>query len=421
MLDLKFIRENIDLVRQNISNKNEKANIDDIIQLDMERRKIIQEVEKLKNIRNVVSKEIADLKKQKLEADDKIAEMKTVSDNIKELDDKLANIEQDIEQVVVRIPNMVAENVPIGKSANDNITVRTWGDKPTTKCGKNHIDIARTLNIIDFERGAKVSGGGFAFYRGKGAKLERALINFMLDYHLDNHNYTELLPPFIVNENSMFGTGQLPKMVEDMYYAQEDKMYLIPTAEVPLTNYHNGEVLTGAELPIKYTGYSPCFRREAGSYGKDVRGFLRVHQFNKVEMVNFSKPEDSFNQLEILLNEAEDIVKSLGLHYRVLLLCSGDTSFASSMTYDIEVFSPGEEMWLEVSSCSNFTDFQARRANIRFKRESSAKPEFVHTLNGSGLATSRIMVAMLEQYTDENMVFQVPEVLIPYCGFSTIL
>jgi len=421
MLDLKFIRENIDLVRQNISNKNEKANIDDIIQLDMERRKIIQEVEKLKNIRNVVSKEIADLKKQKLEADDKIAEMKTVSDNIKELDDKLANIEQDIEQVVVRIPNMVAENVPIGKSANDNITVRTWGDKPTTKCGKNHIDIARALNIIDFERGAKVSGGGFAFYRGKGAKLERALINFMLDYHLDNHNYTELLPPFIVNENSMFGTGQLPKMVEDMYYAQEDKMYLIPTAEVPLTNYHNGEVLTGAELPIKYTGYSPCFRREAGSYGKDVRGFLRVHQFNKVEMVNFSKPEDSSNQLEILLNEAEDIVKSLGLHYRVLLLCSGDTSFASSMTYDIEVFSPGEEMWLEVSSCSNFTDFQARRANIRFKRESSAKPEFVHTLNGSGLATSRIMVAMLEQYTDENMVFQVPEVLIPYCGFSTIL
>lgn len=420
MLDLKFIRDNIELVRQNIINKNEKANIDDIIQLDIERRKIIQEVEKLKNIRNVVSKEIADLKKQKLDADDKIAEMKTVSDNIKELDDKLAIIEQDIEKVVVRIPNMVAEFVPIGKSADDNKTVRTWGEKPITKCGKNHIDIARTLNIIDFERGAKVSGGGFAFYRGKGAKLERALINFMIDYHLDNHNYIELLPPFIVNENSMFGTGQLPKMVEDMYYAPEDKMYLIPTAEVPLTNYHNGEMLNVADLPIKYTGYSPCFRREAGSYGKDVRGFLRVHQFNKVEMVNFSKPEDSFKQLEILLSEAEDIVKSLGLHYRVLLLCSGDTSFSSAMTYDIEVFSPGEEMWLEVSSCSNFTDFQARRANIRFKREPSAKPEFIHTLNGSGLATSRIMVAMLEQYTDENMVFHVPEVLVPYCGFSTI-
>lgn len=420
MLDLKFIRDNIDLVRQNIINKNEKAKIDDILELDIERRKIIQEVEKLKNIRNVVSKEIAELKKQKLDADDKISEMKTVSDNIKELDDKLANIEQDIEKVVVRIPNMVAEFVPVGKSAEDNKIVRTWGDKPTTKCGKNHIDIARTLNIIDFERGAKVSGGGFAFYRGKGAKLERALINFMIDYHLDKHNYTELLPPFIVNENSMFGTGQLPKMVEDMYYAEEDKMYLIPTAEVPLTNYHNGEMLNVSELPIKYTGYSPCFRREAGSYGKDVRGFLRVHQFNKVEMVNFSKPEDSFNQLEILLSEAEDIVKALGLHYRVLLLCSGDTSFSSAMTYDIEVFSPGEEMWLEVSSCSNFTDFQARRANIRFKREPSAKPEFVHTLNGSGLATSRIMVAMLEQYTDENMVFNVPEVLVPYCGFSTI-
>lgn len=420
MLDLKFIRDNIELVRQNISNKNEKANIDDIVQLDIERRHLIQEVEKLKNIRNVVSKEIADLKKNKLDADDKISEMKTVSDNIKELDDKLAIIEDNIEKVVVRIPNMTAKYVPIGKSVDDNKIVRLWGDKPITKCAKNHIDIAKYLNIIDFERGAKVSGGGFAFYRGKGAKLERALINFMIDYHLLHHNYTELIPPFIVNENSMFGTGQLPKMSEDMYYAQEDKMYLIPTAEVPITNYHNDEVLNGSDLPIKYCGYSPCFRREAGSYGKDVRGFLRVHQFNKVEMVNFVRPDDSFNQLEILLSEAEDIVKSLGLHYRVLLLCTGDTSFSSAMTYDIEVFSPGEEMWLEVSSCSNFTDFQARRANIRYKKDPSSKPEFIHTLNGSGLATSRIMVAMLEQYTDENMVFHVPQVLIPYCGFSTI-
>ncbi|HRP01433.1 MAG TPA: serine--tRNA ligase [Candidatus Kapabacteria bacterium] len=420
MLDLKFIRDNIDLVRQNISNKNEKAQIDDIIQLDVERRQIIQEVEKLKNIRNVVSKEIAELKKQKLDADDKIAEMKTVSDNIKELDDKLALIEIEIEKVVVRIPNMTADFVPVGKSADDNKVVRTFGDKPVSKCGKNHIDIAKALNIIDFERGSKVSGGGFAFYRGKGAKLERALINFMIDYHLENHNYTELIPPFLVNENSMFGTGQLPKMAEDMYYAQEDKMYLIPTAEVPITNYHNGEVLQGNELPIKYCGYSPCFRREAGSYGKEVRGFLRVHQFNKVEMVNFAKPEDSFEQLQILVGEAEDIVKALGLYYRVLLLCTGDTSFSSAVTYDIEVFTPGEEMWLEVSSCSNFTDFQARRANIRFKKEPSSKPEFIHTLNGSGLATSRIMVTMLEQYTDENMVFHVPEVLVKYCGFSTI-
>ncbi len=420
MLDLKFIRENIELVRQNIINKNEKANIDEITNLDAERRRIIGEVEKLKNVRNVVSREIAELKKQKIDADDKIAEMKTVADQIKELDEQLSNFENDIYKVLTRIPNMVASMVPVGKSADDNKVVRTWSQKTNSKCNKNHIDIAKSLNIIDFERGAKVSGGGFAFYRGRGAKLERALISFMIDYHLDNHGYTELLPPFIVNENSMFGTGQLPKMSEDMYYAQEDKMYLIPTAEVPLTNFHNGEILNGAELPIKYCGYSPCFRREAGSYGKDVRGFLRVHQFNKVEMVNFTKPEESPEQLEKLLNEAEDIVKALGLHYRILLLCSGDTSFASAITYDIEVWSPGEQMWLEVSSCSSFTDFQARRANIRFKREPSSKPEFVHTLNGSGLATSRIMVAMLEQYTDEQGVFHVPDALKSYCGFDTI-
>ena len=420
MLDLRFIRDNIELVRQNIINKNESARIDSILELDEKRRKIIQEVEKLKNQRNVVSKEIADLKKQKLEADDKIAAMKEVSDKIKELDDELRNVETDIEKVVLYIPNMIGPNVPIGKSAADNETVRTYGEKAELKIKRNHIDIARALNIIDFERGAKVSGGGFAFYRGKGAKLERALINFMIDYHLENHNYTELLPPFIVNENSMFGTGQLPKMSEDMYHAKEDNMYLIPTAEVPITNYHNGEVLNVNELPIKYCGYSPCFRREAGSYGKEVRGFLRVHQFNKVEMVNFVKPETSWDQLEILLNEAEDIVKALGLHYRVLRLCSGDTSFSSSMTYDIEVWSPGEEMWLEVSSCSNFTDFQARRAGIRFKRDPNSKPEFVHTLNGSGLATSRIMVAMLEQYTDEAGNFNVPGVLVPYCGFDKI-
>jgi len=420
MLDLKFIRENIELVRQNIINKNEKANIDDILNLDIERRSIIQEVEKLKNLRNVVSREIADLKKQNQDATDKINEMKNVADKIKELDDKLAEIEDKIHNIVTYIPNMTGDKVPIGRSSEDNVVVRTWGEKPISRYKKNHIEIAKELNIIDFERGAKVSGGGFAFYRGKGAKLERALINFMIDYHLEKHSYTELFPPFLVNSNSMFGTGQLPKMAEDMYFANEDKMYLIPTAEVPITNYHNNEVLNVNELPIKYCGYSPCFRREAGSYGKEVRGFLRVHQFNKVEMVNFTKPEDSFNQLEILVTEAEDIIKALGLHYRVLLLCTGDTSFSSAMTYDLEVFSPGEEMWLEVSSCSNFTDFQARRANIRFKRDPNSKPEYVHTLNGSGLATSRIMVAIIEQYTDENGILNIPEVLVPYCGFDKI-
>lgn len=421
MLDLKFIRENIDAVRTNTLNKNEKGNVDAILELDEKRRAIIQEVESLKNVRNVVSKEIGELKKSGQNADDKVAAMKEVSDKIKSQDEELAAIEEEIRQIVLRLPNITDERVPVGKSADDNITVRTWGAPFIQPVKRNHIDIARELNIIDFERGAKVSGGGFAFYRGKGAKLERALINFMIDYHLEHHGYTELLPPFIVNEKSMYGTGQLPKMAEDMYFAQEDGMYLIPTAEVPITNYHYDDMLSPEDLPVKYCGYSPCFRREAGSYGKEVRGFLRVHQFNKVEMVNFSAPENSKDQLEILVSEAEDIVKALGLHYRVLLLCTGDTSFSSAMTYDIEVWSPGEEKWLEVSSCSNFTDFQARRANIRFKRTQQSKPEFVHTLNGSGLATSRIMVAMLEQYTNEDGSFTVPETLRSYTKFDTIV
>ncbi len=420
MLDLRFIRENISLIRENIQNKNESANVDAILEIDEKRRQIIQEADKLKNTRNVVSKEIANLKKQGLPAEDKIAEMKIVSDKIKEYDDELRETETKVYDIALKIPNMLGPDVPIGRSADDNQIVRTWGEMPVQQLNKAHMEIATDLNIIDFERGAKVSGGGFAFYRGKGAKLERALINFMLDFHLDNHNYTELLPPFLVNENSMYGTGQLPKMKDDMYHDPEENMYLIPTAEVPLTNYHYEEMLKFEELPIKYCGYSPCFRREAGSYGKEVRGFLRVHQFNKVEMVNFSTPENSWAQLEILLSEAEDIVKALGLHYRVLRLCSGDTSFSSAMTYDIEVWAPGEQKWLEVSSCSNFTDFQARRANIRFKRRSDAKPEFVHTLNGSGLATSRIMVAILEQYLNSDGNVVVPEVLRKYTGFEII-
>lgn len=419
MLDLKFIRENIDLVRENIKNKNESANVDSILELDENRRKVIQEVERLKNLRNVVSKEIAELKKNKQNADEKIASMKEVSDKIKDLDDELRNIESDIEQVVLRIPNMTGPKVPVGKSSADNVEIRKWGNPKIVNEKKNHIEIARELDIIDFERGGKVSGSGFAFYKGKGAKLERALINFMIDFHLEKHGYTELLPPFIVNQNSMYGTGQLPKMSEDMYHITEDDLYLIPTAEVPLTNFHNDEMLQTADLPIKYCGYSPCFRREAGSYGKDVRGFLRVHQFNKVEMVNFVKKEDSWERLEQLTNEAEDIIKALGLHYRVLLLCTGDTSFSSAMTYDLEVWSPMEESWLEVSSCSNFVDFQSRRANIRYRPEPSAKPEFVHTLNGSGLATSRIMVALLETYYENGKV-TIPECLVPYTVFNTI-
>ncbi len=420
MLDLKFIRDNIELVRQNIINKNESADVGEIPRLDEKRRSIIMEVEGLKNLRNVVSKEIAQNKKDGYTADDKIASMKEVSDKIKELDDELRQVEESIRKVQLYIPNMLGTKVPIGKSATDNKIVRIWGEEHKRENKYNHIEIATKLGIIDFERGAKVSGSGFAFYCGKGAKLERALINFMLDEHLEKHGYKELIPPYLVNENSMLGTGQLPKMAEDMYHATEDNLYLIPTAEVPITNYHSGEMLSNEQLPIKYCGFSPCWRREAGSYGKEVRGFLRVHQFNKVEMVNFTRHDKSWNQLEILLTEAENIVKSLGLHYRVLLLCSGDTSFSSAMTYDIEVWSPGEKSWLEVSSCSNFADFQARRANIRYRPEPGAKPEFVHTLNGSGLATSRIMVALLEQYTDEALCFTVPDVLRKYTGFARI-
>ncbi len=420
MLDLKFVRENIELVKQNIANKNESADVSAITALDESRRNIIQEVESLKNLRNVVSKEIAELKKSKANADDKIAEMKGVSDKIKELDDELRKVELGIEEIMHRIPNMVDSSVPIGKSAEDNVTVRTWGEIKPQKIKKDHIQIAKELSIIDFDRGAKVTGTGFSFYVGKGAKLERALINFMLNYHLDNHNYTELMPPFVVNRNSMFGTGQLPKMCEDMYHAQIDDLFLIPTAEVPLTNFHNGDILKGDDLPLKYTGYSPCFRREAGGYGKEVHGFLRVHQFNKVELVNFTKPEDSYDRLEGLVGEAEAILQSLELPYRVLLLCTGDTSFSSAKTYDLEAWASGEEKWLEVSSCSNFADFQARRAQIRFRRTPDAKPEFVHTLNGSALATSRIMVAILENNLREDGHVNVPKVLQPFCGFDVI-
>lgn len=420
MLDLKFVRENIELVKQNIANKNESADISAITTLDEKRRNIIQEVEGLKNLRNVVSKEIAELKKNKQDADDKIAEMKGVSDKIKDLDDELRQVELDIDEIMFKIPNMTDASVPVGKNSDDNVTVRSWGEIKPQKVKKDHIQIARELNIIDFDRGAKVSGAGFSFYVGKGAKLERALINFMLNFHLDNHGYTELIPPFMVNRNSMFGTGQLPKMGEDMYHAQTDDMFLIPTAEVPLTNFHNNDILKGEELPIKYTGYSPCFRREAGGYGKEVHGFLRVHQFNKVELVNFSKPEESYDRLEGLLGEAEAILQALELPYRVLLLCTGDTSFSSAKTYDLEAWASGEEKWLEVSSCSNFADFQARRAQIRFKRTPDAKPEFVHTLNGSALATSRIMVAILENNLREDGHVDVPKVLQAFCGFDVI-
>jgi seryl-tRNA synthetase len=418
MLDLKFVRDNIDLVNTNIRNKNEKADATKITKLDEIRRSIIADGEQLKNQRNVASKEIAALKANKENADEKIAEMKHVSDRIKSLDDELRAVEEEIDAVMMSIPNMLDTSVPVGKSSDENITVRQIGEIRDRETA-DHLEIARELGILDFERGAKVTGAGFGFYVGKGAKLERSLLNLFLETHTDKHSYTELMPPFVANRASMHGTGQLPKMAEDMYHCTEDDLFLIPTAEVPLTNYYRDEMLKIENLPIKLCGYSPCFRREAGSYGKETRGFLRVHQFNKVELVNFSLPEKSYERLETMVGEVENILKMLKLPYRVLLLCSGDTSFSSAKTYDLEVWAEGEKEWLECSSCSNFEAFQARRANIRFKRAGDSKPEFVHTLNGSGLATSRVMVALLEN-NYHNGVLYIPEALQAYCGFDKI-
>lgn len=420
MLDSKFIRENLELVRLNIARKNEKVTIDTFEQLDVQRRSIIQEVETLKSKRNTVSSEIAVLKKNKQDATELIDAMKVVSDSIKELDEKLASIEVELENLILYIPNMLHESVPTGKTADDNVEIRRNGECGEKGFRTDHLEIAKELSILDFERGAKVSGSGFGYYVGKGATLERALWNYFLDTHITENGYKEIYTPFIVNEDSMRATGQLPKMAEDMYHCTEDNLYLIPTAEVPITNFYRNETLQGAELPIKLTGFSACFRREAGSYGKDSRGFLRVHQFNKVELVHFSKPEESYNELEQMVVCVEKLLQALQLPYRVILLCSGDTSFNSAKTYDIEVWSPCEQKWLEVSSCSNFEDFQARRASIKYKDTPNAKPSLLHTLNGSGIATSRIMVALLEHYQKEDGSIEVPEVLRPYCRFDRI-
>jgi seryl-tRNA synthetase len=352
------------------------------------------------------------------------AEMKKVSDSISELDSKLRDVEVELNELLMFVPNLPHSSIPVGKTPEENVEVRKWTPEKFSFEKKektlDHIELGKKLNILDFERGAKVSGSGFPVYVGNGATLERALINFMLDYHLTNHNYKEVFPPFLVNKESMQGTGQLPKMVDDMYAIEKDGLYPIPTAEVPITNLHRDEMLADKDLPINYVGYSACFRREAGSYGKESKGFLRVHQFNKVEMVKIVKPETSYDELENLVKDAEDILKALKIPYRIIMLCTGDLSFSAAKCYDIETWSPAEHKWLEASSCSNFEDFQARRANIRFKRDGGKKPEFAHTLNGSGLATSRLMVSLLEIYQTPEGTIRVPEVLQKYTGFGEI-
>jgi seryl-tRNA synthetase len=424
MLDLKFIRENPELVKKGIESKNEISRVEEVLQLDKQRRDLLTVSEELKAKRNQVSQEVGKLKKAGQDASTIIAEMKDVSDKIKEYDDKLSVVESELNDLLMYIPNLPHTSVPVGKTAEENVEVRRWLPEgfsfDQNEKVLDHIELGKKLKILDFERGAKISGSGFPVYLRKGATLERALINFMLDYHLQNHGYTEVFPPFLVNRDSMKGTGQLPKMAEDMYFIEKDGLFPIPTAEVPITNLYRNEILNENDLPIKFVGYSACFRREAGSYGKESKGFLRVHQFNKVEMVKFVKPETSLDELENLVGEAEDILKALKIPYRILMLCSGDLSFAAAKCYDIETWSPAEKRWLEASSCSTFGDFQARRANIRYRNEATKKPEFVHTLNGSGLATSRLMVSLLENYQTPEGKIIVPKVLQKYTGFNII-
>jgi len=424
MIDIKLIRENPELVKKGIENKNDKSSIDEILAIDLERREKLQTVEELKSKRNSASQEIGKLKQAGESTDNIMAEMKQLADQIKKLDEELKDINEKFQTLLKWIPNLPHSSTPVGLSADDNVEVRKWEheDFPFQLDCKplDHIELGKKLGILDFERGAKVSGSGFPVYVGKGATLERALINYMLDYHIENHGYKEVFPPFLVNADSMYGTGQLPKMAEDMYHLSKDELYLIPTAEVPITNLHRNEILSEEQLPINYVAYSACFRREAGSYGKESKGFLRVHQFNKVEMVKIVEPESSYDELENIVSDAEDILKELKIPYRILLLCSGDLSFAAAKCYDIETWSPAENKWLEASSCSNFEDFQARRANIKFRRKDSKKPEIAHTLNGSGLATSRLMVSLLENFQTPEGKIIVPKVLQKYTGFNII-
>ncbi|MEE9430743.1 MAG: serine--tRNA ligase [Melioribacteraceae bacterium] len=424
MIDIKLIRENPELVQKGLQNKNDKSDIDEILNLDIQRREKLQLVEDLKAKRNSASQQIGKLKQAGESTDSIMAEMKQVSDDIKKIDDEIREVNEKFQSKLSWLPNLPHETTPIGKTTDDNVETKTW--QPDDFEFKSdfkkldHVELGKKLGILDFERGAKISGSGFPVYVGKGATLERALINFMLDFHLQKHDYKEIFPPFMVNADSMFGTGQLPKMQDDMYHCEKDGMYPIPTAEVPITNMHRDEILTEKQLPIKYVGYTACFRREAGSYGKEFRGLLRVHQFNKVEMVKFVQPENSYDELEKLVKDVEEILHALKIPYRILSLCSGDLSFAASKCYDIETWSPAENKWLEASSCSNFEDFQARRANIRFRKKDEKKPIFLHTLNGSGLATSRLMVSILENYQTPEGKIIVPKALQKYTSFNII-
>lgn len=415
MLDVKILRNEYGRVEEALKNRGKSLDlIADFPKLDSRRRELLQESESLKNRRNTVSAEVARLKKNRENADDLIAEMREVSDRIKALDEEVREVEAEISELTMAIPNIPHESVPVGASEEDNVEIRRWSEPKVFEFDpKAHWEIADALDILDFEAGAKVTGSRFTFYKGLGARLERALINFMMDLHSD-HGYEEMLPPYIVNRDSLYGTGQLPKFEEDLFKLNDSDYYLIPTAEVPVTNYHREEILDDGDLPKHYVAYSSCFRSEAGAAGRDTRGLIRQHQFNKVEMVKIVHPDSSFDELEKMTADAERVLQLLELPYRVMALCTGDMGFGSMKTYDLEVWLPESGVYREISSCSNIGDFQARRANIRFRPEPKAKPEFVHTLNGSGLAVGRTVAAILENYQQADGSVVIPEVLRPY-------
>jgi len=421
MISIKDLRKQPELYKKMLALKSDHADVDQLLVLDKTFRRLQTEVNHLRTERNIASEAIGLAKKAGQDTSVAIKQTRELGDRLKGIENKLHQTDEEINKVLYQTPNLPHETVPKGSNEINNVEIKSWGKKPEFMfTPKSHLQLGESLTLFDFERGAKLSGSGFPLYVGKGAKLERALINAMVDHHVNEYGFTELFPPVLMKKESMVTTGQLPKFEEDMYHTEVDNLYLAPTAEVPVTNVHRDEILDESELPIYYVAYSPCFRRESGSYGKDTRGLLRVHQFNKVESVKFAVPETSYEELEHLTKQAESILKKLGLHYRVVELCTGDLSFAAAKYYDLEIWAPGEQKWLEVSSCSNFESFQARRGNIRYRRSEDNKVDFLHTLNGSGVATPRLMVALLETYQTEKGTIQFPNEVANFLGIQEI-
>ena len=421
MISIEQIRNDVEYVKRQLSFKGDTKSVDTIVSLDKSYRSYISQSNELRAKRNQVSGEISAAKKSRNSADKEIKDMRIVGEEIKSIEKKANEIKNELDELLLRLPNLPHESTPEGKDETENKLIREWGEETKTEHKlKTHLDLGDDLDLFDFEAAAKISGSGFPLYKGKGAKLERALINYMLDFQTKNHGYMEIFPPFMVRDSSPLTTGNLPKFSDDMYHIQSDELWMIPTAEVPITNIHQNEILSEDELPLKYAAYSACFRREAGSHGKDTKGLLRLHQFNKVELVQFVKPEHSYEVLEGLTANAEAVLQSLGLKYRVIELCSGDLSFAAAKCYDLELWAPAEEKWLEVSSCSNFESFQARRGNIRYRNSKDNNVEFVHTLNGSGVATPRLLVSLLETYQKSDGSISIPKPLQPYIGLEVI-